>query len=365
MALPRYAQPRKPAYPQVPGQGQVPGAGAGAAQPPGAPMPPMAPPPGGIPAGAQTAQPTRTPGGGNPPGAAPVGGILPGIAGMPGAPSAVDAAGGVIPPRTMPNFLAGARVAKAGVGGPTGAAAGFHGAPAGPGMVPVPSPAAAAPAAPDYRAQADQLYNDLLGMNKDARGQITEMGQANIAALQRRNGSLAAMAGRGIGGGYLGGQRSMLTQGMNALQSGLLQNDQQRMDIMSKRVGDMMADARIGEGRDYAEKVRLAEAEADKNSQDLQTAANAWAADIKHQTGIDVVADPGADPELYRLYQAVANGGGPGAAAALNQYLVQRNQTYQDEQAAKKAAAAAKAKKEQKEADSGVADKIGHWFGYG
>lgn len=190
------------------------------------------------------------------------------------------------------------------------------------------APGANGSAANDYRAQAEDLYKNLLGMNQDARGQIQEMGQANIAALQRRNGAMAALAGRGIGGGYLGGQRAALSQGLQAMNQGLLGNDQQRMQIMGNRLGDLTADARANEERQFQLDRDLAGANAGKTADNLQRDADIQLSNIKSSTGMDEATMQTQDPELYAAYRAYAASGSQADLAKIKARLQWRQQQY-------------------------------------
>jgi hypothetical protein len=199
-----------------------------------------------------------------------------------------------------------------------------------------------APAGPQsqsdvLRAEYEKHFQDLLASNQTARGQMQDIGQANIAALQRRNGALAGLSGRGVGGGYLGGQRTALMQGMNTMNQGLMQNDAQRMDILGRRMGDRLADARASEAQQFQLDLREADAtaEAQKNAT-IQSAAD-WAGKIKTQTGIDV-NDPASFKgpyagEIQAAYQRV-QAGDSGAQAELAELLRKRQLQYEADQSA-------------------------------
>lgn len=105
------------------------------------------------------------------------------------------------------------------------------------GGAPRPGGAGARPPAPSAASQAmTNMFNQQMNLNMKQRGDLQDIGQGNIAALQRRNASNAALAGRSIGGGYLGGQRAMLTQGLGQMNKDLLANDAQRQQLMSAQL---------------------------------------------------------------------------------------------------------------------------------
>ena len=144
-------------------------------------------------------------------------------------------------------------------GAQLGMAPGARLGPSGPLAAPQ-QPGAAAPA--DPRAGIEALYQQMLDANSKMGGQIQDIGQSNIAALQRRNASNAALAGRSIGGGYLGGQRAMLTQGLDQMNKNLLSNDQARQGILAQQLQNRLADQRRDEEWARQDTIRSEEAKA-------------------------------------------------------------------------------------------------------
>ena len=163
---------------------------------------------------------------------------------------------------------AGVRVPQPQLGVQSGVKLGFGGqtpqAPqAGPAAAANPNQAAPGPA--DPRAGIEALYQQMLDANSKMGGQIQDMGQANIAALQRRNASNSALAGRSIGGGYLGGQRAMLTQGLGQMNRDIMQNDQARQNILGQQLQNRLTDQRRDEDWQRDDTIRGADAQAESD----------------------------------------------------------------------------------------------------
>jgi hypothetical protein len=235
--------------------------------------------------------------------------------------------------RRLPQRSAGSRFSgmaqqsQQGAPGPTTGPLQFQ-APAQRRLMPGVAPGAGvtSPTAPpaNPRAGINNMYQQMLDENKTARSDVEAMGMRNINALLRRNASLAAMSGQGIGGGYLSGQRTALTTGMQGLQSGLMQNDAARRDILMRQLGDQLADTRRDEDWKRQDTKDAAAAEQEKNKQLRQSEADRLMGAFKSAIG-----NPN-DPQHAWFVQQVQNyvtTGDPAILNYLNQYIAQRPKT--------------------------------------
>lgn len=87
---------------------------------------------------------------------------------------------------------------------------------------------------------SEAAYSEALASNQGMIDEQRKYGENYLNALQRRNGSNAALTGMSIGGGsYMGGQRAAFTTGINALNQSLLPLQQNATNILSSKAGTL------------------------------------------------------------------------------------------------------------------------------
>lgn len=106
------------------------------------------------------------------------------------------------------------------------------------------------PYTPTTELTQDQTANyDEWFSNNDANAQkIQDIGNRNIAAMSRKNATLAALSGSGGGAAYLQGQRAALSSGLATMDNALLANSQARDTIYGNKSASLGALATGAQG---------------------------------------------------------------------------------------------------------------------
>lgn len=179
---------------------------------------------------------------------------------------------------------------------------------------------------------SEAAYNDALKNNQGMIDQQRQYGENYLNALQRRNGSNAALTGMSIGGGsYMGGQRAAFTTGINSLNQSLLPLQQNATNILNSKAGTLANAAganaaganaanQFNANRNGSVQDRTAEAGATHDANTIENTANNILGGLK-SAGVDVSGQHGATWKMGSdLYTAYVNApsGSPEQAAALS-----------------------------------------------
>lgn len=184
----------------------------------------------------------------------------------------------------------------------------------------------------------EQLYNDMLSLNQQARGDIEKAGQDRFGAMQRAAMAASSRYGGGVGGAVLSTQGDMLRQATAGMADALQQNTGQHMSIMGNYMSGLWGDQRMNTQHGWDLDQQLAGADAEKQGlqgeQTQNRAHDTIFADVLKQTNIDLndPAQRAKDPQLFDLASRAASGD-PQAQQDLQAHLGQRNADYQHTQA--------------------------------
>lgn len=191
----------------------------------------------------------------------------------------------------------------------------------------------------------EQLYNDMLNLNEQARGDIEKQGQEKFGAMQRAAMAASSRYGGGVGGAVMSTQGDMLRQATAGMADALAANTGQRQQIMGNYMSGLWGDQRMNQRHTWDQQAAEAGAQGDINSQDLATAIkgaqNAAASAMRQQGSGDPLQGLVNNPHMQELFDAIGAAKSPeDARKALNDLNSALSQNQGDFESSVQAAAA-------------------------